>query len=873
MEEIKKKQEFKPDCNNEVITDNEKKASDVREENYKTGEEYTHDEGRSGKMEKPPSLETVEPQSQKDLAHPNSTSKTAHSTEVRMHKIVDGTFAVKTRGGSTSLMTGSVLKLMDTCACLSAENHAGYPAVTASMDDLVIANTVYEGELLVIKGKVNRAFNTSMEVGVIVSVYNFEREEERQVCTAYFTFISFREDGTKVKLPLLIPESNDEKRRYEMAFERRQIRISRKSKIASFREEVMSKNASESDNSLNCSLASLSMLELNCTRGENLGIKIPDNYRRESFMSPWFEDKAGQQHGHEFMEEVKKVLPPTNDELVLKTHRTSSCKANETSMGGPISERSLPLKIRTSSYGPGEISPAMSPITSPRSSKGLFDDRGMDESIYDNDERKKIHMAQTAIEHVEILLPQHTQHHGTAFGGQIMQWMVETGFISAHRVIKDTPMLRSIDDVHFINPSRLGERIHIFSQVNRTFEQSCEVGVRIEANAIGQPPRHINSAFLTFTSLKGTPTIPLAIRSELDFKRYVDAASRRKVGIDRAVLRSKETNLTVPWSENTRQDIIASNVRGLMLLVQSHNGWEKGVSTENDNMSVYMKQQAGRTCVKAECALPYSASRIFETLRVMPLRPMWDPIYKESIVVEILDEFNYIGLQRLKKTETTPEQELLVLVSVRQLGEVGDNYVVAFRSIDHDSYPTQESKIRAEIFSGGFVVKPVDNESCHLFYLQNGMTDSIMQYIASDFIGFSNTIQYTLGCMINFQKRLYEDRDWENVYQSALKTLQKLVKEVDDAKHVQNRTKDQEMELLYRRASMCTMVMVLARLREMEDYAYIQDNNARGLDSSNPHPRNSCQTNTRSLVNMSPRISSTLQLARRSMGEIEALFK
>ncbi|KNC79617.1 hypothetical protein SARC_07989 [Sphaeroforma arctica JP610] len=509
------------------------------------------------------------------------------------------------------------------------------------------------------------------------------------------------------------------------------------------------------------------------------------------------------------------------------------------------------------------LSPPMSPMTMRRGSPDLSPLNSVSPQAHPtqsiSDGVDKVLMARTAIEHIEILLPQHTQHHGTAFGGQIMQWMAETGFISAHRVITDTPVLKSVDDVHFINPGHLGERIHIFCQVNRSFNQSCEVGVRIEAFPIGEKPRHINSAFLTFVSKGSLPARSVIVTNEMEERRYLDAASRRKVAIDRAVLRSKERNLTVPFDTNTRADIIASNVRGLMHLVQSKSGWEKGVSSETETWNVYMKQQAGRTCIKAQGTLPHPASQMFETVRAMPLRPLWDPIYSESIVVEILDEFNYICLQRLKETKSTPAQELLVLVSVRQLGEVGGNYVFAFRSIDHADYPVQKDTIRAEIYSGGFVVQPIDAESCQFWYLQNGMTDSIMQYIAADFIGFSNTIGYTMNCLVNFQERLYVQKEWQVVHDMAKEVLKERLKLVEVYSHMENRTPDQELELTYRRASMTTMVMAMVRLRDMEARSQPLDTKRKLTDSL--------------LAPLSPRSESTLRLARKSVGRIQTLFR
>ncbi|XP_069043604.1 acetyl-coenzyme A thioesterase isoform X2 [Lepisosteus oculatus] len=64
------------------------------------------------------------------------------------------------------LGAGQLLKWIDTTACLAAEKHAGVPCVTASMDDIQFEETVRVGQIINVKAKVNRAFNSSMEVSL-----------------------------------------------------------------------------------------------------------------------------------------------------------------------------------------------------------------------------------------------------------------------------------------------------------------------------------------------------------------------------------------------------------------------------------------------------------------------------------------------------------------------------------------------------------------------------------------------------------------------------------------------------------------------------------------------------------------------------------
>ena len=80
------------------------------------------------------------------------------------------------------------------------------------------------GDLCVLRSSVNRVFRTSMEVGVKVWVENYRAEEKRHVSSAYLTFVAVDAAGNRVPVPAVIPETADEKRRYEDAARRREIR-------------------------------------------------------------------------------------------------------------------------------------------------------------------------------------------------------------------------------------------------------------------------------------------------------------------------------------------------------------------------------------------------------------------------------------------------------------------------------------------------------------------------------------------------------------------------------------------------------------------------------------------------------------------------
>lgn len=117
------------------------------------------------------------------------------------------------------------MSLVDVAGSIAATRHARLPVVTASIDYLTFLHPVRIGELIVCYSSVNRVFRTSMEVGVKVSVENLLTGEIRHTSSAYLTFVALGPDGHPVPIAPVIPESDEEKRRFENAQQRRQMRL------------------------------------------------------------------------------------------------------------------------------------------------------------------------------------------------------------------------------------------------------------------------------------------------------------------------------------------------------------------------------------------------------------------------------------------------------------------------------------------------------------------------------------------------------------------------------------------------------------------------------------------------------------------------
>ncbi len=130
----------------------------------------------------------------------------------------------------SNILGGRVMHLIDIAAAIAAHRHSNSYVVTASMDHVDFRNPVKVGELVVLKSSVNRAFRTSMEVGVKVFAENVLTSERKHTSSAYVTFVALDEQGNPKEVPPLICETPTERRRWEEAAVRRKWRLSHRYK-------------------------------------------------------------------------------------------------------------------------------------------------------------------------------------------------------------------------------------------------------------------------------------------------------------------------------------------------------------------------------------------------------------------------------------------------------------------------------------------------------------------------------------------------------------------------------------------------------------------------------------------------------------------
>src|ERR1051325_6865829 len=107
---------------------------------------------------------------------------------------------------------------------MAAHRHSRNHVVTASVDHIDFLVPVRVGDLVILRSSVNRVFHSSMEVGVKVYVENYIADSAQHVASAYLTFVAVDGAGKHLKFAAVIPETDDQRRRYDDAGRRREIR-------------------------------------------------------------------------------------------------------------------------------------------------------------------------------------------------------------------------------------------------------------------------------------------------------------------------------------------------------------------------------------------------------------------------------------------------------------------------------------------------------------------------------------------------------------------------------------------------------------------------------------------------------------------------
>uniref|UniRef100_A0A8C5TS31 Acyl-CoA thioesterase 12 n=1 Tax=Malurus cyaneus samueli TaxID=2593467 RepID=A0A8C5TS31_9PASS len=316
--------------------------------------------------------------------------------------------------------------------------------------------------------------------------------------------------------------------------------------------------------------------------------------------------------------------------------------------------------------------------------------------MQESNEEDAVSTEHTLVQSTELVLPPHANHHGNTFGGQIMAWMETVASISASRLCRSHPILKSVNMFKFWGPSFVGDRLVFNAIVNNTFHNSVEVGVRVEAynceEWIKDQPRHINSAFLIFSAVND--------KGEL---------------------------LTFPRVKPSTQDDVR-RYHGAIVKIWTH-------------------EQGAVLSFKVEMQVKVPSHVAFSLLSDFRLRQRWDRHFQTCKLLQAVSEEEKIYHVTSPPMTGHKARDFVILVSQRQPCRPQEPYMVAVRSVTLRGMSPSTEFCRSEILCAGFQIHSSSSSSCTVCYF-NQVTSGVMPYLAANLTGSSKSIEDTaLECI------------------------------------------------------------------------------------------------------------------------------
>ena len=124
-----------------------------------------------------------------------------------------------------NLFGGELLAWMDVIASVSAQRHCRRVVVTASVNHVSFKKPIKEASIVTLEAKVSRSFYSSMEIIIDVFVENQVTGVREKCNDAIYTFVAVDQNGGPIQVPELIPESDEEKERFEATLRRKQLSL------------------------------------------------------------------------------------------------------------------------------------------------------------------------------------------------------------------------------------------------------------------------------------------------------------------------------------------------------------------------------------------------------------------------------------------------------------------------------------------------------------------------------------------------------------------------------------------------------------------------------------------------------------------------
>ncbi|MDO9178470.1 MAG: acyl-CoA thioesterase [Agitococcus sp.] len=161
---------------------------------------------------------------------PQAKTSAASRIDNQVYKIFPNDLNAK-----KTVFGGLIMSMADRLAVVVAERHSGQTCVTASVDSWHFVAPAKENDTLLFSVSINKAWGSSMEIGVRVDAENSYAGTKRHIVSAYFTFVALDDDGKTVSVPEFIPETEREQQRFESAEIRRQARLAVREQLKKYK--------------------------------------------------------------------------------------------------------------------------------------------------------------------------------------------------------------------------------------------------------------------------------------------------------------------------------------------------------------------------------------------------------------------------------------------------------------------------------------------------------------------------------------------------------------------------------------------------------------------------------------------------------------
>ncbi|KAF9977053.1 Acyl-coenzyme A thioesterase 11 [Actinomortierella ambigua] len=364
---------------------------------------------------------------------------------------------------------GTLLAWIDVAAGIAAKKHGVYPAVTRSVDAVHFLAPITTHNIVILQASVNRAWKTSMEIGVRIVIEDIFSVEQRYCCHAYLTFVALPQP------PLALPAASTAQ----------SPQLSRRTSRAETYKIIMANSPAGrrySTSSLRGNHLETSSSSAPTSSAPTPSVLSPPS--KVSIQLPAIQPQTPIEHARFNLAQLRR-------EARLRQSRES--KAEETKLMSELRAKMRSWSITSQAQHFGGSMQTIQGLVSP--------------GVPPDQQRPRVPMQATYAESTQLVLPQHANSLSITFGGQVMKWMENTCAVAASRFLRRPIVTASIDSLQFHTPSNVGDTLTFRAVITRAFHTSVEVYCFVDGeNLLSGQKTFTNEAFFSMVAVM--PALP-----------------------------------------------------------------------------------------------------------------------------------------------------------------------------------------------------------------------------------------------------------------------------------------------------------------------------------------------------------------------------